>query len=81
MVKLEASRDSSYDYPTLPGLHLCLSTSRLLLRTGEGFTVSHAVAGADNVVEQDKLGEGQRIALALLAADGKVAKLVEAIRA
>ncbi len=51
------------------------------LRARQGFAVLHAVAGADDVVEEDELGEGQGIALALLVADREVAELVEAIGA
>ena len=47
----------------------------------QGLTVAHAVAGADDVVEDDELGEGQGIALAQLAADGEDAELVEAVPA
>ena len=46
----------------------------------EGFAVLHAMAGADDVIENDKLSQGQRIALAQVVANIEETKLVEAIR-
>src|SRR6478752_4347193 len=50
---------------------------RKLLWAAQCLPVFQTVAGADDVVEQDELGEGEAITLAQVVAEWEVAELVE----
>src|SRR5205807_2065620 len=62
-------------------VHTCNTLSSSLERPKQICALGHAFICADNVVEDDKLGEGKRVTLMGLIADGEETKKAKAIRA